>query len=330
MWSRQERQETAPWAWRQAPTHGFVGQRNADSCLCVSIRVALAQVMPDTNGDWTLAVGLHRIDRFVNRLHRERRWPKEASQVIGVRVKWLGLLGIAGAPGAICAAQRAGPARPVYTLVGRVVDSAGTAVPQAQIELLASGLVVARLRSDTTGHFRARDIGARVLHVSVRRLGFEPDTVTVQVPADRDQTDVQIVLAPAAVQLSATEVLAEHKADIRLHSFYERQADNKYGSYIAPATIERRQPMFISELLRSVPGVKVQPSARAGNRVTIRGCAPVVWVDGARMQDAQVDDVVEPQDVAAIEIYRSFSGLPSQYFDRSANCGTIIVWTKIR
>ena len=250
--------------------------------------------------------------------------------MIDVRVRWLGLLGLACVPGAVCTAQNAGPAHRGYTLVGRVVDSAGTAVPQAQIELLARGLVLARLRSDTTGHFRAHDVGARSLDVSVRRLGFEPDTVAVQVPEDSVQAEVRIVLAPAAIQLSPTEVLAEHKADIRLHSFYERQADNKYGSYIAPETIERKQPMFISELLRAVPGVKVQPSARAGNRVTIRGCSPVVWVDGARMQDAQVDDVVEPQDVAAVEIYRSFSGLPSQYFDRSANCGTIIVWTKIR
>lgn len=250
--------------------------------------------------------------------------------MIGVRMKWLGLLSMACVPGTICAAQSAGPARPGYTLVGVVVDSAGNGVPQAQIELLARGLVVARLRSDTSGHFRARDIDARSLDVSVRRLGFEPDTVPVLIPADLEQAEVRIVLAPVVTQLSPTQVLAEHKADRRLHSFYERQADNKYGSYIAPETIERRQPIFISELLRAVPGVKVQPSSRAGNRVTIRGCAPVVWVDGARMQDAQVDDVVEPQDVAAIEIYRSFSGLPSQYFDRSANCGTIIVWTKVR
>lgn len=166
--------------------------------------------------------------------------------------------------------------------------------------------------------------------MNVRRLGFTPRDTTVQIAENFDQADVRIVLASAAAELSPTEVLAERESDVRLHSFYTRQAHNKYGSYIDPATIERRHPIFTSELLRFVPGVKVQPSVGSGNRVTIRGCAPVVWIDGAKLQDAQLDDVAQAQDVAAIEVYRSFSGLPSEYFDRSANCGTIIVWTKLR
>lgn len=243
------------------------------------------------------------------------------------RLNWLGFLGL---PAAVCSAQSAMSVRPDLTLVGQVVDSAGTAVSSAQVELLAAGAAVAHVRSDTTGHFIARNLHGRSFSLSVRRLGFQPRTIPVQIASDREQADVRIVLTSSPAELSATEVVAERESDVRLHSFYDRLANNKYGSYIPPETIERRQPIFTSELLRAVPGVKVQPSARAGNKVTIRGCAPVVWVDGARMQDAQVDDVVQPQDVAAIEIYRSFSGLPSQYFDRSANCGTIILWTKVR
>ena len=228
------------------------------------------------------------------------------------------------------AAQPAPPPRSGFTLTGAVVDSTGAAVPSAQIDLVEFGLVVLRMRSDSAGHFHARGRRVRSFDLSVRRLGFEPRTVPVEVADSLDRADVRILLAHSVTQLSATEVLAERQADVRLHSFYDRLAHNEYGSYIEPETIERRQPIFVSELLRAVPGVKVQPSQGAGNRVTIRGCAPVVWVDGARMQDAQIDEVVQPQDVAAIEIYRSFSGLPSEYFDRSANCGTIIVWTKVK
>jgi hypothetical protein len=233
-------------------------------------------------------------------------------------------------PAAVCAAQGVGSVRLAYTLLGLVVDSAGAAVPQAQIELFHSGLVVRRLRSDTGGHFLARDLQDRALDLRVRHLGYAPESVSVSVPATLERADVRVVLSATIAQLSATTVLGERDPnDVRLRSFYDRLANNKYGSYIEPKTIASRQPLFISELLRRVPGIKVQPT-QSGNTVTIRGCTPVVWVDGARMQDAQVDDVVEPQDVAAIEIYRSFSGLPSQYFDRTANCGTIIVWTKVR
>jgi hypothetical protein len=247
-----------------------------------------------------------------------------------VRIRRLSWVGLVCVPAVLCGAQSAASPKPNYRLTGLVVDSAGLAVEQAQVELVEAGLVVARLRSDTTGHFLASDLHVRSFDVSVRRIGFEPRTVAMQIPADLEQGDMRIVMVHSAAQLSATEVLAERSSNVRLRTFYDRLAHNKYGSYIEPETIERRQPSFTSELLRAVPGVRVQPSARSGNRVTIRGCAPVVWVDGARMQDAQLDDVVQPQDVAAIEIYRSFSGLPSEYFDRTANCGTIIVWTKLR
>ena len=247
-----------------------------------------------------------------------------------VLVRRLGLIGASCFPAAVCAAQGVPSVRPAYTLVGLVVDSAGAAVPQAQIDLLHSGLVVLRLRSDTGGHFLARGLHDRALDLRVRRLGYAPESVSVSVPAAFERADVRVVLSATIAQLSATTVYGERDPnDVRLRSFYERLANNKYGSYIEPKTIESRQPLFTSELLRRVPGIRVQP-AQSGNTVTIRGCAPVVWVDGARMQDAQVDEVVQPQDIASIEIYRSFSGLPSDYFDRSANCGTIIVWTKLR
>lgn len=246
------------------------------------------------------------------------------------RVQRLIWTGPAWVPVFVCAAQPAAPPLPGFTLAGKVVDSAGTAVPNAQVELLESGLVVVRMRSDSAGRFRAQGRRVRSFDLNVRRLGFEPQTIPVTVPDSLEQAEVRIILAHSVTQLSPTEVLAERQADVRLRGFYDRLANNKYGSYIEPETIARREPIYASELLRAVPGVRVQPDERSGNRVTIRGCAPVVWVDGARMQQAQLDDVVQPENVAAIEVYRSFSGLPSEYFDRSANCGTIIVWTRVR
>jgi hypothetical protein len=48
------------------------------------------------------------------------------------------------------------------------------------------------------------------------------------------------------------------------------------------------------------------------------------------MLHAELDDVVQPGDVAAIEVYRDFAGVPAQYFTRTATCGTILVWTKVQ
>jgi hypothetical protein len=33
-------------------------------------------------------------------------------------------------------------------------------------------------------------------------------------------------------------------------------------------------------------------------------------------------------DVAAVEVYNSFAGIPPQYVDRKTNCGAVVVWTR--
>src|SRR6185312_12595303 len=87
-------------------------------------------------------------------------------------------------------------------------------------------------------------------------------------------------------------------------------------------------PEHASDALRGIPGVSVTPGHRLGNDVRIRGCVPLVWVNGLRAINAQIDDVVAGSDVAALEVYNSFAGVPAQYLDRTATCGTILVWLK--
>lgn len=79
-----------------------------------------------------------------------------------------------------------------------------------------------------------------------------------------------------------------------------------------------------------MPGVVVRPASRIGNDVKIRGCAPLVWIDGMRAKGAQIDEVTHGTDVAAIEVYESQAGVPAQFTDRSATCGTILIWLKDR
>jgi hypothetical protein len=57
----------------------------------------------------------------------------------------------------------------------------------------------------------------------------------------------------------------------------------------------------------------------------------MLWVDGARIPNSEVDEVIAPADIAGIEFYMSMAGTPAQYLDRSTRaCGTILVWTRNR
>ena len=67
-----------------------------------------------------------------------------------------------------------------------------------------------------------------------------------------------------------------------------------------------------------------------GTGTSMERTGPLVWVDGVRAKGAELDDVTQGEDIAAIEVYPALAGIPAQFFDRSAVCGTILVWTKTK
>ena len=62
--------------------------------------------------------------------------------------------------------------------------------------------------------------------------------------------------------------------------------------------------------------------------LTIRGCRPLVYVDGWKrqfMNDLPLDWVY------GIEVYRGYFSIPQRYrdpFDSKAKCGAVLLWTK--
>jgi hypothetical protein len=113
-----------------------------------------------------------------------------------------------------------------------------------------------------------------------------------------------------------------------LAGFYSRQKSNNFGHYLDRAAIEATHAQRPSESLRGVPGVRLLPSSRVGNLVRIRNCRPTIWLDGIRLQEAELDEVSSMDDIAAIEIYKSLAGLPQQFIDRTNPCGGILLWTR--
>lgn len=162
---------------------------------------------------------------------------------------------------------------------------------------------------------------------------------------------------------------AVREAYLQRMGFYERQRVD-YGHFITRAEIERRAPDRMTDLLLTVPGARSAPSTSGLNRSSIsfggsiqqRGgpCHPRVYVDGlvvirgdarphgldvhgqpelaseagpsdpTMRQEIALDDVVMPEDVQAVEVYRRGSEVPVRFGGMSTNtqCGVIVVWTR--
>ncbi len=218
---------------------------------------------------------------------------------------------------------------PAYQVTGTVKGSAGAPVPEAEVTLIERATTLRRpVATDAQGRFELRDVPAGRLTVRVRRLGYQPRTVDVVVGATAPTTFLKIIVTPAPAQLE--EVLVDAAPSGRLREFYDhRQQRQSFGRFLELADIRRIAPRSPSDLFRSVPGITIRAATTGGNTIRIRGCQPTVWVDGQRIPGAELDDVIQPNDIGGIEFYPSSSGIPPQYLDPSNRlCGLILVWTR--
>lgn len=217
-----------------------------------------------------------------------------------------------------------------YAVSGTVLTMDGEPVARADVRVERQGkTVLAIVQSDSLGRFTAARLTDVPALVRVRAFGFLPSEVAVALAPTTHRATVTVRLEPSAAKLARVGINAmSPDSDSKLAAYRDRKATNGFAHFVDGDAIERKKPQFVSEMLRSIGGVTLTPSDRMGNVLRIRGCSPLVWVDGIRMPGAQLDEVAPAADVAGIEIYNSFAGIPSRYFDRTATCGTILVWLR--
>ena len=204
--------------------------------------------------------------------------------------------------------------------------------------------------ADGVFSFRLPAAGEYQLRVS--RVGYSPK-LTKPIGVDSTfLTNVQLQLVPSAVPLEALTVVAEQVAIEKQlpylvdAGFYERRRKG-FGHFLTRADIEKRDPLLMTNALRGLSGVQVVCTGKrmpvtcdvlmpAAATMVFRGvCLPSVVLDGAVLRvggvgnpSATLDDLLNPFNIEAIEIYTSPAGLPVQYSGYMSPCGAIIVWSR--
>lgn len=213
---------------------------------------------------------------------------------------------------------------------GEVRDEAGRALVGVHVSALGTA------RQDETeegGTFRLTDLAEAPTRVVVRRLGFGPETLLVR-PVPGDQTPSLMVRLRRLVQ-PLEAVIVRGRAEIRgpMSGFYDRRARG-HGRFFTAEQIDRRNAANMSDLLRDVPGMRVQYLRGGRPIVRMRGAqmAPLVWLDGTPMSAGEVDlDTFDPRSFEGIEIYAGSGTTPVEFAGGrqiGSSGGTIVLWTK--
>lgn len=216
------------------------------------------------------------------------------------------------------------------SLAGVVRDTAGNPIADADVAIVALRQIT---KTEGDGSFRFRRVGVGLVEVTVRRLGFHPAGVAVEI--ERSATEsLTVVMMMQPAQLEGVQVQERDlKRLMWIEDFYRRRVRGM-GKYVTRDEIEARHASRLSDAMRDIPGVLfvrirgghgIRFASSIGNR---RECVPQFFVDAVRMAGMEIDDI-PPSEVEGIELYHGPSTTPLQFSQGSiASCGTVVIWTR--
>ena len=245
------------------------------------------------------------------------------------------------------------PAARTVTLDGIVRDNNGRPLAAAEIIVDEDHRTITNSR----GEFSIGGLEPGVIEFIARRIGYNPVTTAVQVEPGLT-VHLAVKLRPLAIQLG-TIVVEGKRLDKTLWQtgFYQRQ-QTAAGHYFDDEYFRRHQTS-VGTVVSTVPSVFLDRKSNGstlalGTLPNGTGCLLSVFVDGnvVPWADTGIDNVVNRDDVLAIEVYGRASEMPARIAGRggvsglgaigtvnlrgstltqgptTGDCGAILIWTK--
>ena len=218
---------------------------------------------------------------------------------------------------------------------GHVTGATGRPIPGARVTVWGTGIETV---TDAAGEFTLGNLPGGTHTLEARALGFAPARQPVDIVGGTTGA-AEVELTNLGITLDTIKVTAQRVYTRPLTDF-ERRRRMGMGRFIDEKEIERRRPIFLTDLLRTLPGVYVVPTIWGGYDALMRGgpgagsgmCRPDLVLDGSRQLNDPafpINSLVWANEVRAVEVYNRSHLVPAQY--QSVNdCGAIVVWTGLR
>ena len=209
----------------------------------------------------------------------------------------------------------------------------GAGLVGAEVSITGTGI---RAVTGPDGVARLAGVPAGTQTVQVRRIGYATALRLVALEVGQPAA-LTVPMRVAVVALPEIRVRARARPTYLDRVGFSRRQARGPGEFVSRAQIEKQRPRFLSDILRSVPGVglsgnRMGGDSRAGmlrsSASGARRCPIQYFVDGVQTWGFNIDDV-PPRDVEGLEIYKGASQIPAEFNRGSAMCGVILIWTRI-
>jgi hypothetical protein len=218
----------------------------------------------------------------------------------------------------------------VARVTGRVADAVGAAIVKAEILVSSTSI---HAESGTDGRFELAGVPAGPVELIVRRLGFSPAKIALDLSVG-EQRDIRVLLSPVAMLMDSIAVTTTApEVEIAYGGFEQRKARG-FGTFITREDIEKKRARVPSDLFRTVSGVKLIRDSGTptivSNRLGVTTCPLRVFVDGSHypLYGQSLDALIQVADIGAIEVYPGGATVPPQFGGRESTCGVIAIWTR--
>jgi hypothetical protein len=173
--------------------------------------------------------------------------------------------------------------------------------------------------------------GSRVL--VVRRLGFAEQMVAVDL-SSRAERKVTIALPRLVARMDPVLIQARRNAELDKIGFSRRRKTG-FGYYISPDDLDKVRPAFVTDILKTVPGIRVLSGLHGDVVFSARtmgsGCMKYYLDDipYQEMHPGDINTLVAANEVRAVEVYQE-TMVPPEYAKGGTSCTTVLLWTKFK
>lgn len=230
----------------------------------------------------------------------------------------------------------AGGARVTSVLTGKAAlrgvarNQTGQPVNGARVTLWGTGV---EATANASGQYQFAALPEGTYTVEVRAVGFQPHRAPADLFAARDNV-VDLTLTPLITTVDTMRVRANRAVPLEE---FERRRKLGFGHFLTEDDLKKKGPTYMGDIFRGLPGVVTMPGQFGRDRVLIRGtgmtgdCAPAVFLNGlyVNIEDGDLDNIINPKDVRAIELYSRVASIPLQFQTRNG-CGSAVIWTGAR
>lgn len=236
--------------------------------------------------------------------------------------------------------------------LGSVVADLDPSPPLANAEIIIAAINRVA-HTDSLGRFVFNDLPKGTFGITVRRVGYEAINVNARF-SGTDTVAADFALTTSAVALDTVQVEGAKRVHGKFLGFEERRAHGG-GLFLSRADLEKNKDRPLGEILARLPGVRINrygaesavASARFGGgrgrggdmmdrlKGAPRGCYAQIYLDNVRVFSSSAGEAlfninsIQPSVIQGIEYYPSRAETPIEFATPRADCGTMVIWTRI-